>query len=217
MKPSHLLLVLCAAIAVASPARADPSDNTIALGVGSQKVLTVPHVQRVAVGDPAIADVRALEGTQQLLITGASEGRTTLIVWTGPDTRLMYLISVRGGGNDGTIWGGIRRLLGDIEGITVRMVGDRCFLEGLAYTDEDMERLKLVQWVYPDVVNLVKRAPNASKLTAASANAALKKAGFTDAHVVPVGDRLFLEGQVESEADRRRAELIVRAVLDRGQ
>ncbi len=50
------------------------------INIGHQKVLTVPRVLKVAVGDSAIADLRTL-GNDQVLIIGASVGETTLRVW----------------------------------------------------------------------------------------------------------------------------------------
>ncbi|MBS1153661.1 MAG: outer rane secretin family protein, partial [Myxococcaceae bacterium] len=46
--------------------------GNISLGVGTQKVITVPGIQRVAVGDSAIADVKTI-GNNQLLVIGAGE------------------------------------------------------------------------------------------------------------------------------------------------
>ena len=70
------LALLCA---LALPARAD--DQTITLGVGTQKVIQVPGVQRVAVGDSEIADVKVLGNNNEILVIGVAEGRTTLLVW----------------------------------------------------------------------------------------------------------------------------------------
>src|SRR3989304_2798667 len=68
--------------------------STISLGVGTQKVITVPGINRIAVGDPAIADVKTI-GNNQVLIIGAGEGKTTLLIWKGSGQRVSYLVSVR--------------------------------------------------------------------------------------------------------------------------
>jgi Flp pilus assembly secretin CpaC/predicted Ser/Thr protein kinase len=64
---------------VAAPAPEAP--EVLRLFRGDQKVLTIPGIQRVAVGDSAIADVKTL-GDGQLLVVGAGVGRTTLMAWT---------------------------------------------------------------------------------------------------------------------------------------
>ena len=66
----------------------------ISLGVGTQKVLTVPGIQRVAIGDPAVAELRTI-GNNQLLLVGQAEGKTTLLVWKTSGQRLSYLVTVR--------------------------------------------------------------------------------------------------------------------------
>ncbi len=38
----------------------------------------------------------------------------------------------------------IKKLLGEIEGVTVRMVGDRIYLDGQAYTQADADRIEQV-------------------------------------------------------------------------
>jgi Flp pilus assembly secretin CpaC len=49
---------------------------------------------RLAIGDPDVAEVKNL-GEGQLLISGAGEGKTTLLVWTASGERLSYVVDVR--------------------------------------------------------------------------------------------------------------------------
>ncbi|XXF75476.1 pilus assembly protein N-terminal domain-containing protein [Myxococcaceae bacterium GXIMD 01537] len=184
--------------------------STISLGVGTQKVLPVPGVTRVALGDQSIAEVKTL-GSGQLLITGQSEGKTTLLVWKGNGQRVSYLIAVRK--QDPTeVTGEIKKLLGEIEGVTVRMVGDRIYLDGQAYTTQDADRIEQVVSLYPNVKSFVKIAPNAKKLVAQNLNAAFQKAGLKNVQANVVGSTIFLEGSVESQQDLQKAELITKAI-----
>ena len=72
----------------------------------------------------------------------------------------------------------IKKLLGEIEGVNVRMVGDRIYLDGQAYTQSDADRIDQVVGLYPNVKSFVKIAPNAKKLVAQNLNAAFQKAGL---------------------------------------
>ncbi|MBL8914682.1 MAG: pilus assembly protein N-terminal domain-containing protein [Archangium sp.] len=56
------------------------------LSVGEQKVLQFPGLQRIAVGDPAIVDVKTI-GDGEVLLVGGAAGRTTLLVWTADGAR----------------------------------------------------------------------------------------------------------------------------------
>ena len=74
------------ALFTAGSARAQDS-SVINLGVGTQKVITVPGTTRIALGDPNVAEVKAIGGNQ-ILISGTSEGNTTLLVWKSSGQRV---------------------------------------------------------------------------------------------------------------------------------
>jgi pilus assembly protein CpaC len=197
------------ALFAADTARAQES-STINLGVGTQKVITVPGTTRIALGDPNVAEVKAI-GNNQILISGSSEGRTTLLVWKSSGQRVSYLVTVRRQDPNEVI-SEIKKLLGEIEGVSVRMVGDRVYLDGQAYTSGDAERIEQVVSLYPNVKSFVKVAPNAKKLVAQNLTAAFQKAGLRNVQVNVVGSTIFLEGSVESQQDLQKSELIVKAV-----
>lgn len=203
-------LALAMVLAFSGSAFAQDDSSTISLGVGTQKVINVPGIARIAIGDPSIADVKPL-GSSQVLIVGQAEGRTTLLIWKSNGSRLSYLISVRKK-DPNEIIEEIKRLLGDREGITVRMVGDRIYLDGYAYTTDDHERVEQIVGLYPQVKSFVKVAPNAKKLVANNLNAALQRAGLKNVQANVVGTTIFLEGSVESQQDMQKAELITKAI-----
>ncbi len=80
-------------VTVAPDAKADPSEPALTIPPGDQKVLVVPNIQRVAIGDSDVADVKTA-GNDQLLLVGMHEGRTTLLVWSADGKRRSYLIIV---------------------------------------------------------------------------------------------------------------------------
>ncbi|QRN93765.1 pilus assembly protein N-terminal domain-containing protein [Archangium violaceum] len=197
------------ALFAAGSARAQEG-STISLGVGTQKVLPVPGTTRIAVGDPNIIEVKII-GNSQVLLIGQSEGKTTLLIWKSSGQRVSYLVTVRKQDPNEVI-SEIKKLLGEIEGVSVRMVGDRIYLDGQAYTTGDAERIDQVVSLYPNVKSFVKVAPNAKKLVAQNLTAAFQKAGLRNVQVNVVGATIFLEGSVESQQDLQKAELITKAV-----
>ncbi|MBL9037701.1 MAG: pilus assembly protein N-terminal domain-containing protein [Archangium sp.] len=209
MVMGRYLRLAALAMAVASPVFAQEG-GTISLGVGTQKVITVPGIQRVAVGDAAVADVKTI-GNNQLLIIGSAEGKTTLLLWKTSGQRVSYLVSVRRQ-DPNEIIGEIKKLLGEIEGVSVRMVGDRIYLDGQAYTQADSDRIDQVVSLYPNVKSFVKIAPNAKKLVAQNLNAAFQKSGLKNVTASVVGATIFLEGSVESQQDLQKADLITKAI-----
>lgn len=202
-------LLACGLFATAATAAAEEG-STINLGVGTQKVINVPGASRVAVGDASVIDVKNL-GNNQLLISGQAEGKTTLMVWKSSGQRVSYLVSVKRQDPNEVI-GEIKKLLGEVEGVTVRMVGDRIYLDGQAYTTQDADRIEQIVGLYPNVKSFVKIAPNAKKLVAQNLNANFQKAGLRNVQANVVGSTIFLEGSVESQQDLQKAELITKAI-----
>lgn len=206
----RLPVVLGAVMALAAATASAQDGNTISLGVGTQRVITVPGISRLAIGDPAVADVKTI-GNNQVLVIGQAEGKTSLLIWKSSGQRLSYLVVVRKQDPNEVI-SEIKKLLGEIEGVSVRMVGDRIYLDGQAYTTQDADRIEQVVGLYPNVKSFVKIAPNAKKLVAQNLNAAFQKAGLRNVQANVVGSTIFLEGSVESEKDLQKAELITKAI-----
>lgn len=205
-------MVALSALFWAGPVSAQEDSSSISLGVGIQKVINVPGVQRIAIGDPGVADVAPLTGGNQVLVVGKSEGKTTLLIWKNNGSRLSYLISVTRKGTD-EVGEEIRKLLDGREGIAQRRVGDRIYLDGYAYTAEDYERVEQVVALYPNLVkSFVKVAPNAKKLVANQLNNAFQRSGLKNAQANVVGNTIFLEGSVESQQDLQKAEMITKAI-----
>ncbi len=138
--------------------------GVIHLGVGTQKVINVPGIARVAIGDPGVTDVKPL-GSTQLLLVGTAEGRSVLKVWKSDGTLLSYRLQVRKKDPNESIME-LQKLLDDCEGVKVKMVGDRIFVDGRTYNDDDRERIAKVVALYPSVVDLTKPASPPSEADA---------------------------------------------------
>lgn len=168
-----------AVIALASAAVAQGDGPTLTLGVGQQKTLTLRNVQRVAIGDPEVADVKQVGGGSELLLTGVGEGRTSLLVWFRNERRASYSVVVRKQDLRELV-GEVRTLLGDREGIRVRVVGDKVYLDGETITADDYERVQLVLSTYPQVKSFVRPSANARLLTIGSRRMVLIEVDFVE-------------------------------------
>jgi len=212
------LLLFALGIFASSAARAQAAGDgsTISLGVGQQKTISVSNVQRVAIGDPEIADVKQVGGGSELILTGVGEGRTSLLVWRANDSRISYLIVVRKQ-DPKEVVSEVRALLGDREGIQIRVVGDRVYLDGETITTDDFERVQQVTTLYPSVKSFVRPSANAKRLAAEALNRAFQKAGLRGVQATVLGGTIFLEGWVESKEDIAKADLVVKAVGERAE
>ena len=117
------------------------SSGTIYLVGGRQKVLKIKGIQKVAIGNPSVADVKPL-GTNQVLVTGVGVGKTTLIIWkkSGEQESFYIKVSAR---DPKSLQAEISKMLGDREGISIRLVGEMVVMDGHALTTEDYLRFLL--------------------------------------------------------------------------
>jgi pilus assembly protein CpaC len=93
-------LTLPVAIAQAAPgncASLGQLPATLEVGEGMQHAMQSPvAITRLAVGDPKIADVQ-VNGNQAFLLTGVSQGATTLMIWTAcSSTPRQSMVFVKG-------------------------------------------------------------------------------------------------------------------------
>lgn len=189
--------------------------EVLSLLPGHQRVLSAPGVRRAAIGDPKVADVKALPESQQVIVTGIAAGSTDLILWSKTGRKRLYLIQVSGGGR--SVQEEVRKLLGGIEGISVRPSGGRVVIDGQLFRSEDFERVRKVVALFPQVVNLARVNPRALEYFARQVSTALNQAGLGSVLVNPGGDTLFLEGEVARKEDGERAERIASSIYPKIQ
>ena len=197
-------------------AAGQPEGGIITLGVGQQKVLHLRDLARVAIGDPEVADVKQVGGGGELLITGVGEGRTSLLLWKAGGGRSSYVVAVRRQ-DPKELVSEVRALLGDREGVQVRVVGDRVILDGETLTGDDYERVQRVAQLYPSVTSFVRPSANAKRLAAEGLTRTLQRNGFRGVSASVLGGSLVLEGWVESKEDLKRLELMARTAGEKAE
>ncbi|MFN7131958.1 MAG: pilus assembly protein N-terminal domain-containing protein [Myxococcales bacterium] len=214
MTPTLLLLLALAAepddtiAKPPEPSGAPEEAATIRLAPGIQKVITVPDVARVGVGDPSVFEVKALSGDQFLLV-GLAEGESSLLLFDRAGRHRGWRVSVKR--DEGFHVTDVQKLLRDSPAATVRVIGERIFVEGLIRNPDEFRALAQ----YPQVVVFAKLDPAVVEARIDQINRELTRRGLTSARAVLVGrKKLVLEGAVGSEEERRRAELIARSLFD---
>ena len=204
-----LLFIISALVMVSTTFAGSPR---ITLNVGENKVISVEALERVAVGDPQVADVQVLSDGKELLITGKSKGTTNLILWTshGEETREIRVISF----DPRQVYNEVTQLLQGIEGITTKLVGENIIIDGETITDRDFERVEKVAKMYPQVQMFLKRGHGQSGLIANEINKSFQKAGLNGVEARTVGDKIFIDGNVASQKDFDIATSISEALMD---
>lgn len=130
------------------------SSTTLKLLLGQVESIPTEDLKRVAVGDPAIADVIVLSD-HDLLLRAENRGSTTLIVWDAAGQR-QWTVVVEGENKIPGVLASLRRML-DTEGF-VRLLlnteGDQVYVSGRLNTEQEKERLEKLLETFPSVANL---------------------------------------------------------------
>ncbi len=123
----------------------------IQVSVGEATTIPGENVSKIAIADPAIADVVPLSD-KELSIIGKKSGVTTLTIVKGDGSATqMYRIEV---GNDAAT-AAIRQMIGS-SNITVRAIGDTLVLDGSVDDEIAAQRAAQIAAAYkPQVVNLL--------------------------------------------------------------
>lgn len=208
IKFSFLFFILSFAFAV-MPVFAEMPDR-ITIAAGESRVLkTGFNIEKIAIGDPDICGGVKTDD-QEMLINGKKPGQSNIFVW-GPDDRKVEIqITVESSEVNMTA-ADLRELTKDIEGVSVRVVGNRIFVEGNVFTHNDMRRIERVIMGIPNVVNLVEFSPVMKDIVKSEIEKALAAQGMRNVKVSVTKNNFMLTGSVGSEAESERAQRIAEA------
>ncbi len=137
-------------------AQAVKEEKTISLVLGRSEVVDFPGVVRVAVGDATIADVKVI-ARRQIMITGLAKGVTNITVWKRDGRKESFLVRVLTE-DPFVVARDVKEILGELEGVKIRVVGDLVILDGEVFTDQDYERVKTVTKMFPQVTDFVQKS-----------------------------------------------------------
>jgi len=98
---NKVLLILSLVLMLVSGVMA-AGDEVLELSVGEAKVVAVHSPKKVAVGDPAVADVQILSD-KEILLNAKAEGSTTLIVWEADGNKSVTKVVVEQGALEKTM------------------------------------------------------------------------------------------------------------------
>lgn len=122
MKKRIGLLLAAAMLSYGSACAAEP----VEVSLNESKYMAASGITRLAVGNPAIADVQLLSSGDFLLV-GKKAGTTSLIVWSDGGRRTEYTVYVAG--NDRGMASAIQDAIGYPK-VHVQMIKDRVMLRG---------------------------------------------------------------------------------------
>jgi len=143
-----IILLLISSLSWAA-SKAIPRSQTLNLYIGSVKVMKIPNIERVAVGNSKLLST-SLTSKGQLIILPEKYGETTIHIWGKPgwERKLRVKISKN---NPTSAVSEIQSLLQNSLNLNVRTVGGRPVIDGLASLT-DKPRLDIIKKIYPDAI-----------------------------------------------------------------
>ncbi len=127
------------------------ADSTLRMQVGEVRVLAMPEVARVAVGDGHVLNAVTTE-EKEVIVFARNEGSSALQIWSADGSRQHYDVEVAPEGAR-RIEQELREVLGRIPGIQVSTVGDKLLVEGDSLSDDDLLRVDELSRRYPQLLN----------------------------------------------------------------
>ena len=140
-----------------------------------------------------------------MLVTGLTFGETEVVVTSTTGIETTYNLVVRK--DVGGMIEEIKELIGKVDGLEIRQVGSKVLLEGEISTARDHERIKKVAAAYPSVV-FDQTKFDQTAIYKYYAEAIRREIGYEGVAVKMNDDTVYLEGDVISEAEKARAELV---------
>ena len=168
------------------------------VSVNESRYVQEAGLNRVAVGNPEIADVQLLSAREFLLV-GKKAGSTSLLVW-GANGRQEYLVTVTG--ENSGLAAMIEKAI-NLPGVTVQMVGDKILLRGTVMNQYEKDLALKVAGLYTGT------APATSTSGSNSPGKAIDKTGGNVIDLLQMArpSQIRLEAQVIEIASSNKREL----------
>jgi pilus assembly protein CpaC len=133
----------------------NPASESLAEGLtlfmGEVKVLTIPSITKVAMGNAKLVSASVLPN-DQLLLLAEEQGETVMHLWLEGGEQLQFKIRVNENDLQQTL-GYLNTLLADTPHIRVREVGGQIFVEGRV-DPADKHKITILSQTFPKVVDL---------------------------------------------------------------
>ena len=198
MKRNKVLATLLISAGIFAQIPAVQAATPLSVSVNESRYVQEPGLNRVAVGNPEIADVQLLSAREFLLV-GKKSGSTSLLVW-GANGRQEYLVTVTG--ENSGLAAMIEKAI-NLPGVTVQMVGDKILLRGTVMNQYEKDLALKVAGLYTGT------APATSTSGSNSPGKAIDKTGGNVIDLLQMArpSQIRLEAQVIEIASSNKREL----------
>lgn len=156
----------------------------------------------VTVGNPNISNFRANRSKNSITLLPKASGKTILLVYdnTGKQRDAVDITVYPTDPED--LLSQIRKLLIDVEGITISRMNNKIVIDGDVFLSEDKERIQRVISDSKMIVDLSRLSPDSNRIIAKTIE---KEIGLDEVTVRSLKGRFILEGAVYSDQAKDKA------------
>lgn len=189
--------------------------KNISLTVGLSEEIDVPNMP-ASLGDDLnynrnVVKISVAPTLKKIRFEPIAAGTTNFVLRDDKGRKIAdYVIVVRKT-NLGRVANEIKSLLGDIEGIQIKIVNNKVVIDGEILLPRDMNRIYSVVAQFSDVASsIVTMSPLAQKKIAEMIE---KDIGNPEIHVRAVNEKFILEGVAGSEGEKQKSEIIAKTYV----
>lgn len=202
------LLIVCG-IFFAAPSHAQTQSQALAdeyLVMNNPKIKNTSYsIGNITVGDPNVVNFKADRKKNRITLFPKSPGTTSLIIFDQKGGQKEVLSLVVYSTDPERLLQDVQQLLVDIEGITIKRVGQKIIIDGSVLLPSELSRIQKVTDNTNLIVSLVTMNPDTERLLAKRIS---KEIGMDEVNVRTVKGKILLEGEVYSPESRIKAEKI---------
>jgi pilus assembly protein CpaC len=199
-----LVLVL---VGLSASAETDSAETNRAVSLvkgGSTRLPIEQGIKRVVVGNDKVIDARPDKEANTVLVTGVAEGSSELRIERLVGAEWVFRITVRADLQG--VLDEVKLLLADVEGLELKLLGDKILIKGVVLTLADDERVRTITEAYAGtILNLAKfDLRRVYKFLEEEIRKDLRANSIDTVTAKIASDRVILEGTVISQEEMDR-------------
>jgi Flp pilus assembly secretin CpaC len=166
---------------------------------------TIYNIGNITVGDPNVVNFKADRKKNRITLFPKNPGTTSMIIFDQKGGQKEVLSLVVYSTDPERLEQDVKQLLVDIEGITIKRVGQKIIIDGSVLLPSELSRIQKVTDNTNLIVSLVTMNPDTERLLAKRIS---KEIGMDEVNVRSVKGKILLEGEVYSPESKIKAEKI---------
>lgn len=207
-----IILLLVVSNCFAKDAAKETALN-VAIGIDEIVKFDYKYNVKVQVGNQSLIKLILAPSKQEITFRGLKAGKTSVTIRDAVgDIRDKFIVTITSDGNSNTVRE-LRELIGDIEGVEIKIRGGKVIVDGNIVVPNDIGRVMTVLSKYPDVLILLEYADQTKVIVARKMQEMVNKNGMKDVTVRVVNGDYWLEGVVNSAGKKELAEKLALAYL----